>query len=44
LILGAVGELMSQDREVAVAPLGKKDVVAEGYGTLSAELEHDGAE
>jgi hypothetical protein len=44
LILRAVRELMSQDRKVAVAPLGKKDVVAKGHGTVSAELEHDGAE
>jgi hypothetical protein len=35
---------MGQDRKVSLAPVGKKDVIAEGDGAVAAEPEHDAAE
>jgi hypothetical protein len=44
LKLGAVSELVRQDRQVSLAVVWQKDSVAQGHRAIAAQLEHRGSE
>jgi hypothetical protein len=43
LKLRAMGQLVREDREIALAAVGKEDSITQGHCPVSTELEHDSA-